>query len=134
MVASTRRSWTREQKLAIVGGIGDATLSEVARRHGIHTSLLFRWRRELEPAVPHRAVSDKAKPAAPCAASPRPGFVPVLLLPPLPLTPSPPSATPSAPEAGVIEIELAGGRTMRMAATIDTTSLAAIIAALEGQP
>ena len=46
VIATTRRSWSREQKRAIIAEIdvGGATLSEVARRHGIHTSLLFRWR------------------------------------------------------------------------------------------
>ena len=45
VIASTRRSWSREQKrAAILGeiGVGEATLSDVARRHGIRTSLLFR--------------------------------------------------------------------------------------------
>ena len=44
VVATTRRSWSPEQKTAIVAEIdvGGATLSEVARRHGIHSSLLFR--------------------------------------------------------------------------------------------
>ena len=49
VVATTRRRWSREQKRAIVAEIdvGGATLSEVARRHGIHASLLFRWRKDL---------------------------------------------------------------------------------------
>jgi transposase-like protein len=49
VVATTRRSWSREQKRAIVAevDVGGAKLSEVARRHGIHASLLFRWRKTL---------------------------------------------------------------------------------------
>ena len=124
VVASTRRSWSREQKLAIVAGIGEATPSEVARRHGIDTSLLFRRLRELE------AVTHEAKAVPPCAASPRPGFVPVLLSPPLPSSPSVP---PPAPKAGVIEFQLAGERTMRVTTDVDTAALAAIIAALDGE-
>ena len=42
VVATTRRSWSWAQKRSIVAEIaGEATLSQVARRHGIHTSLLF---------------------------------------------------------------------------------------------
>jgi transposase len=46
--ARRRRSWSKEQKKAIVTEIdvGGAPLSEVARRHGVHTNVLFRWRRD----------------------------------------------------------------------------------------
>ena len=49
VVATTRRSWSGAQKKAIIAeiDIGGVTLSEVARRHGIHSSLLFRWRKTL---------------------------------------------------------------------------------------
>ena len=59
VIASTRRSWSVTQKRAIIGeiGIGEATLSDVARRHGIHTSLLFRWRRDLGAEVPAQRAS-----------------------------------------------------------------------------
>ena len=52
MIASTRRRWRREQKLAIVAEIDapGGSVSEVARRHALHTSLLFRWRRDLRSA------------------------------------------------------------------------------------
>ena len=134
VVASTRRSWTRDQKLAIVAKIRDATLSDVARRHGIHTSLLFRWRRDLEPA-PSRAIgTHEFKAGPPSAPSPVPGFVPVMLPPTLPSpSPSPAVVPPPASKSGVIEIELAGGRTMRIGADVDTAALASIIAALEGK-
>ena len=53
VVATTRRSWSQSQKRAIVAEIdvGGATLSEVARRHGMHSSLLFRWRKTLGSAM-----------------------------------------------------------------------------------
>ena len=121
VVASTRRSWSRAQKLALVAeiGVGDTTLSEVARRHGIHTSLLFRWRRDLEPASRHEADGNAARPTAS-----RPlGFVPVMLPPPM----SP------EPKASVIDIEIAGGRRLRVAPDVDTTALMRIVAGLEEQ-
>ncbi len=48
VVAGTRRSWTREEKRAILDEAQSTTasISSVARRHGLTPSLLFRWRRE----------------------------------------------------------------------------------------
>ena len=117
VVASTRRSWSREQKLAIVAEVEapGASVSQVARRHGVHASLLFRWRRDL-----------KAKPGAPASDSPAPPpiqrFVPVMLPPPEAPVPAKPSP---------IEITIAGGRTMRVGADVDTAALVRIIAARE---
>ena len=127
VVASTRRSWSRARKLALVAeiGVGDATVSEVARRHGIHTSLLVRWRRDLEPAA-----RPEAHGHAPASSASRPalGFLPVMLPPPML---SPPCAPSPQPKGGVIEIELAGGRIVRVAADVDTTALLRLVAALE---
>lgn len=117
VVASTRRSWSREQKLAIVAEVEapGASVSQVARRHGVHASLLFRWRRDL-----------KAKPGAPASESPAPPpiqrFVPVML---------PPPDAPAPAKPGHIEITIAGGRTVRVGADVDTAALVRIIAALE---
>ena len=133
VVATTRRSWSNEQKRAMVAeiGVGDATLSQVARRHGIHTSLLFRWRRDLGTAL--AAVTRETlrpQPATPPAApAPRPGlsFVPVTLPPPSP----PPPPAPKSLKTGGIEIVIAGGRTVRVGTDVDTDVLVAIIEALE---
>lgn len=121
IVATTRRSWSREQKLAIVAEIdvGGATLSEVARRHGIHASLLFRWRKTLgsvmaAPAIDAGAMTSMAM---------RPSFVPIMLPPPRP------AATPA--RSCAIEIVLDGGRTVRVGADVDTAALVRIIDALE---
>ena len=135
VIASTRRSWSVTQKRAIIDeiGVGEATLSDVARRHGIHTSLLFRWRRDLgaeEPATasePHRG----SKPSAP---RPALSFVPVMLAPPVQ---SASAAVPCAMksrgmETGIIEIVVAGGRTVRVGSDVDASALVRIIAALEG--
>ena len=115
MIASTRRRWLREQKLAILAEVDAAggSVSEVARRHGLHTSLLFRWRRDL------------AKRPRPASSSPEPSFLPVRLPPPAgPALPAP--ARPCA-----IEVVLAGGRTLRVGADVDTAVLVRVIEALE---
>jgi len=46
---SNRRSFSADEKLAIVQETerADETVSSVARRHGIVTSVLFRWRADL---------------------------------------------------------------------------------------
>lgn len=74
VVAETRRAWSPEQKRAIHAEADDpaTTASEVARRHGLHSSLLFRWRCAL-----------RAEASAPTAGS-RPSFIPLAL-------PAPPS-------------------------------------------
>src|SRR5512145_2746850 len=104
-----RRSWSTEQKKAIVAEIdvGGATLSEVARRHGVHANVLFRWRRELGSGMggpPGEAASAIAAPAT--------SFVPVTLS-----SPSAPASTLTRPDT--IEIVLAGGRTVRVGPDID---------------
>ena len=117
VIASTRRSWSAEQKLAIVAEAAapGATISAVARRHGIHSSLLFRWRREHLEA--ERATVRPAPPA----------FVPLSL--------PAPAATPVSdrPTSAMIEIELAGGHRLRADASIDIAVLRALIEALVGR-
>lgn len=115
MIASTRRRWRREQKLAILAEVDapGGSVSEVARRHALHTSLLFRWRRDL------------AKRTRAGSASPEQSFLPVRLPPP-----SVP-ALPAPARSGLIEVVLAGGRTLRVGADVDTAALVRIVEALE---
>jgi transposase len=116
IVASTRRRWSAEQKRAIVNEIAArGSVSEVARRHGVHTSLLFRWRRDL---LEERDRGVQASPSA------TPAFLPIRLPPPRAETSSPVGS-------GLIEIALAGGRTVRVGADVDTGALMRIIEALE---
>lgn len=124
VVATTRRSWSREQKKAIIAEIdvGGATLSEVARRHGIHSSLLFRWRSTLG------SVMGASPPVASVAMSAPPvsRFMPVMLPPP-----SSPVPASALLHTSTIEIVLDGGRTMRVGADVDTAALLRIVEALE---
>ena len=91
---------------------------EVARRHGIAQSLLYRWR------------SD----AAAAAARTAPAFLPVTIKGPPAATTRKTVTRPRASSsslASVIEIDLVCGRTVRATADIDTVALARIVAALE---
>jgi transposase len=110
VIASTRRAFTPEQKAAMVAEIErGGTLSDVARRHTVHTSLLCRWRREL----------------AARQTSSTPAFLPVTC--PRELPPTPPRVPPSTK----IEIELRNGRTLRVDADVDVAAVQRLVAALE---
>jgi len=126
VVATTRRIWSREQKRAIVAEIDvkGAPVSAVARRHGIHSSQLFRWRREFS-ATP--APADEARPAA--------TFVPVVVE--LGHRSVPPQSSWTSGtinnSSSVIEIMIARGRVMRVGSDVDTAALVRIIDALEAR-
>ena len=117
VVAGTRRAWTREQKQAILAEAKNpaTTVSAVARRHGIASSLLFRWRRE---------VLDAERAAA---LPPQPSFVPLCLPEPV--------STESCErmQPGTIEIVLAAGHRLRADASVDIGVLRALIEALVGR-
>lgn len=112
IVAETRRRWSRSQKRAMVAELagGATSVSAVARKHNIASSLLFRWRREFGAA----GTGAEAKAA----------FVPVAL--PVPV---------KAPigNGGLIEIELVGGRRLRVDGSVDAGALRRVIEALEGR-
>ena len=65
-----RRRWSSEEKAGIVAEVmlPGATVTEVARRHGISRGLLYTWRRE----AGHRSASDGV-------ASSQPDLVPVVI-------------------------------------------------------
>jgi transposase len=93
-------------------------IQDLARRHGICASLIYRWRREQSvsgaPAqlVPVRIASD----GPPCIAP----------VPPLRVEPHSTGGT------GSIEIELAGGVRVRVGEDVSLPALRRVIAALRG--
>src|SRR5690606_35564934 len=103
------------QKLAILAEVDapGGSVSEVARRHGLHTSLLFRWRRNLG-----------GRPTASTISQEPPTFVPLSL----------PALAPPAelqPKTSKIEIVLAGGRMVRVDTNVDVSALRRFLDALE---
>ena len=121
---ATRRSWTLAEKRTILAemAVPGAIVMEVARRHGIAQSLLYRWR------------SDAA---AAAISKPPPAFVPVAIEAPLALPSTLPATRLASPAVAhlvsVIEIGLVCGRTVRAMADIDAGALARIVAALESK-
>ena len=115
VVAETRRKWTAAERKRIVEETEASSVSSVARKHGVAASLVFRWRREA-------GIAGKKRPRKPA-----PAFVPVAL----------PALTHAAPvqgiDHGVIEIDLTGGRRLRVSGPVETEALRRVIAVLEGR-
>jgi transposase len=104
-----RRRWSREEKERIVAASlePDAVVSEVARREGIHSSQLFRWRQQL---------------CRPLAALPDFASVTVAL--------DPATAPATASPPGLIEIEWAAGTPVRISGAVEAATVSAAVSAL----
>lgn len=149
-----RRRWTAEQKRQLVMETlaPGASLSLVARRYGVHSSVLFRWRRQLATRVPGaqgpvepaggtavRPAPVRVIPAPPdeAADAPSPASAAVPALRPV----APPASAVDAPgaaggadgaTAGRMEIEPAGGARVRVDRHVDADALRRVLAALTG--
>ena len=120
--AERRRSWTLEQKRAIVSeSLGpELTPTEVARKHGLSTGQIYTWRHQLLSVrsstllqAPQFASVELAPSSAPMSSNPAS------------------SATSSpAPSAGSIEIVLPGGVLVRVDAHVDGRALRRVLGAL----
>ncbi len=85
--------------------------TDVARRHCVDVSLLYRWRRLMFGRRPRL-----------------PAFTPVALAANA-ATPEAPSIA-ARPATGVIEIELSGGMRVRVTGTVEPNTLASVLGAL----
>jgi transposase len=121
--AGRRRTWSREEKAAIVAeSFGGAdTVSAVARRHGLTAPQLFAWRREAD-----RRLTGGDEEAL--------RFVPAVLEPspePARGNRQPKYPSRSRDTAGIVEIEL-DGVTVRVGRGAEGKTIAAVIRALKG--
>ncbi|MCD1645502.1 MULTISPECIES: transposase [Hyphomicrobiales] len=114
----SRRRWSREEKERLVAASFEpgVTASQVARSAGLHTSQLFRWRKQLcetrRPQPPALVPVTVAIPTPTCA----------------PFHDIPARAKTRRRRASDrIEIELSGGRTIRVDAGIDVEALGRIL-------
>lgn len=114
IVAETRRKWSLAEKEAMVAQTASASVSSIARKHGVAASLLFRWRREFGSG------GKKVKPVSETR------FVPIALP-----APSAGYAPATVTHGGLIEIELASGRRIRVDASVDAAALKRVIAVLD---
>ena len=132
----TRRMWTVDDKRRLVDEmlVPGANVSEIARRHGVANSLLYRWRQEADAAASRQPSSDAEQSVAPV-------FVPVAIAPPRRTELPPPKpiapcactarAGVAAKTIGTLDIVLANGRSVRVGTDVDTAALVRIVTALE---
>ena len=127
-----RRVWAVEQKrgIALESMDPSTTPTDVARRYGIASGLLYTWRRQMMEGQ----LGSVTQPA--------PGFARVDLVAETPRLavsapahrdpdPQPPTS-PTPPCASLIEIALPGGVVLRVPLTADPTHVARLVAALRG--
>ena len=113
-----RRRWTEADRRRLVAETlaPGATVHAVARRHGVNTSQLFTWRKQLRLEL------------EPLAAPPTPGFAAVAITPVM----SPSVADVPMP-SGLIEIELPDGGRVRISGAPDPAVVAAALRAVVGR-
>ena len=94
-----------------------ARVQEVASRHRICPSLVYRWRRLIEPAQ---------------AVAPSAGFVPVNIMPVRADLTSPVSAASVSDRGGTIRIEFADGVRVTVDESVSTAALRRVMSVLRG--
>jgi transposase len=110
-----RRRWSRDDKMRIIEETlaPGAVVTEIARRHGIATSLVFTWRR-------------RARLATVAAAGPR--LVPVQVAAAESVRSiETPAAIPARKRRGVIEIELFDGKRVSVDENVDADALGRVL-------
>lgn len=111
-----RRRWSDEQKIAIVveAASGDASVSDVARRHGISRQQIYQWRSDIRRG---RLIDPAGGP-----------FLAVEFVE----TPSGDTPPPLEPASdALIEIMVRKGRCLRVPASIAPGALSSLIRAVE---
>jgi len=135
-----RRVWAAEQKRAIALESLDpsTTPTDVARRYGISSGLLYTWRRLLREgqlgSAPRRVAGFARVDLVgetPRLTAPEP--VPPMSVPPPPAPVPPPSPAPTPPHAGLIEIALPGGASVRVDGSVDGAALRRVLDILESR-
>jgi len=116
-VADARRRFTLEEKLAIVAETATSPVTRVARKHGVSSGLVFRWRKTLgnqDAAPPPRRTAGKS-------------FIPIALPAPV----AQPEVVEGCSRTGAIEIVLSCGRRVIVGKDVDVATLRRVIEALE---
>jgi transposase len=118
-VIRRRRKWSDQEKAQIVREVQrpGAILQEVAHRHGLHPSLLTRWRAQhrtvLKKATPRKARLLPVRVEAQTRSSPRLARVDDI--------------HPNASKLGSIEIEFSAGRRVHIQGMVDVQTLRTLL-------
>ena len=143
IVVETRRRWSDDERQRALDDTMTASVSSVARKHGMAKSLLFRWRKEagltgkrekVEGFVPVRIATTSCDPLGSSASREAlASSVPAVKF--AGNLPSPSTSVPAsvAHEVGSIEIELVSGTKLRVIGTVRPEALRQVIAALEAR-
>src|SRR4249919_2535924 len=109
-----RRRWSRDDKMRIIEETlaPGAVVTEIARRHGIATSLVFTWRR-------------RARLATVASAGPR--LVPVQVAATESVQSIQAPAIPARKRRGVIEIEIGDGKRVSVDENVDADALGRVL-------
>jgi len=129
-IVARRRKWTAEEKAALLAEVDaeGGSVSVVARRHGISTSLLYNWRSAWKAAASLRA----AEPVA---------FMPLGMIgragcgaPALAAAPEQPVSRDRRGDGcrGVIEIALPSGACIRVDGKVNEKALRCVLQAVKG--
>ena len=120
--AERRRSWHPQQKMAIVqeSCAPGAVPTQVARRYGISTGLLYTWRKQLLTAATDGFIRCEVATEPEVVALPAPDVRPTPLALPV----------PDRPLSDTIEVELPGGTKLRLGTDVDPGALARVLDAL----
>ena len=120
-----RRRWPEDENARIIeeSFTPGAKVSDVARKHGVSRGLIFAWRKEARvdglaiPAVPRLIpVQLAASPPLPARVMP----APLAQMPP-------PPVRSTGRKAGMIEIDLGGGKRVRVDANVDADALGRVL-------
>lgn len=135
-----RRAWTPDQKREIVmESLGpELTPTEVARKHGIGTGLLYTWRQQvlgermgLLTRTPPSFAQVETAPEQPRLPAPDPAAEPLQVL--VPPQTAAATARLDGLAGGLIEIVLPGGVSVRVDAQVDARALRRVLGALESR-
>jgi transposase len=123
-----RRAWSTEEKVTILDAAfrPGGSVAAAADRFDVSRALIYLWRKHVRAGTMPGVTISAAGAAA---------FAPVALIPDAPARVAPASAerpNRGRRHAGLIEVRLVNGRTIRVDESIDPAALARIAAALDG--
>ena len=119
-----RRRWSLADKERLVAASLEpgVSVSEVARAAGLHVSQLFRWRKQLCTRI--EAPATATEPLV------EPKLVPVTIVPMAAAADTPPPRRKRR-RSCMIEIEVSGGRRVRVGGDVDAEALRRVLDVLE---
>ena len=123
MARRTKRLWTDEEKRSICFQTTAAgvSIAHVARRYAMNASMIFKWLRDPRYAPDPNSVEDLGD-DAPC-------FLPVEIVD-RPRNDEPASISDTVPVQNAIEIDIAGGHSLRIIGGYDPEALVRLIRGL----